>query len=592
MVASTFERRAVTPEVRRARRWTGLVALAAAAALLAGLVAVTGKDGDGGPAGSLGRVEPATYFGSFTQLAASDGGLWAWDEAGHLGRYEDGSWYRYADLPAETWFVDVAIGADGTVLVGTSSGLYRLDDGSWRRHPASPAGSVAVEVDPVTGAEWWATAAGLVRWDGTDAVPLPDPPSEMPEGVHDILAGGDGTLWLSGTLGYFPDQGGLARYHDDSRSWEVVRPLGGFDDLPADLARTPDGGLWAVLSDWSGDWSRLAAAGETYVEWSLAHFDSGSQRWTAYEPGPPDVYPLAMAADGDAVWLAQGSATMAELEDLEGVLRFDGETWTSYLDDRVVTAVAAAGDGTIWVSVLDEPGVTRLSTAAGAGHPTGYPVATVAPAPPPDAVVVSLGDSLTGAWAEGYARLVSDETGAAVAGLAIWEGGAVDLEALVRAHGDAVADADIVLLEVDPYPIFIDCAADRTCRTREITAYGGTLAAVLDDIIRLRAGSPSGVAVVGMGFWGGDGLVGPEFHGSAGWVAAMEDMQAWFEVVRAEAGERQVAVVDVNAELLGADYRGRMPSGLTTDGIHLSAAGNAEVARILAEHDETFGVTP
>jgi hypothetical protein len=594
MTISTFDRRVLAPRVSSARRWRWLVVLVVAA-VVAGFVAVTWRDSRDGPGDSLGRVDPATYFATPTFLAMSDGGIWAWDGlgSGRIGRYEAGDWYRYPELPEETLLSDLAVAADGTPVAGTSSGVYRLEDGAWHRAPDSPAGAVRVDVDPVTGVEWWSAESGLYRWNGSTPVRLPDPPSPVAEAYpHQIVAGGDGTLWVSGIGGYFPDLGGLARYRDSDGSWESVRPLGGFEDIPAELVRTPDAGLWARLADWSRDWARKAQAGEIYAVWSLARFDGLSQRWTTYEPGPSEVYPGAMAADADAVWLAQGEGGMAGFDQFQGVLRFDGGTWTRYLENEVVTGVAIADDGTIWVSTAGEPGVHELDTSSGASHPSGYPTATVVPAPLPDAVVVSLGDSLTGTWAEGYAGLVSDETGANVVGVTFWEGGDVDLAALVRANSDAVAAADVVLIEVDPYPVFVHCGANRTCRTSAIAAYEFSFGALLDQIVHLRGGDRFGIAVVSLGFWAGGGLVGPDFYGSEGWSRALEDMRAWFDVVRVEASERQIAVVDVNAELLGADYTGRMPGGLTTDGIHLSTEGNAEVVRILSEHDDTFGWTP
>lgn len=369
MAASTFEGRVVVPRFRSARRSWWWLARVAATAAVAGLVVVAWPHRDAGPAGSIERVDPSTYFGSFVEFAVLDAGLWAWDFDGHIGRYADGDWYRYAALPAAVGPQDIAIRADGTVIVGTSTGLFQLQDDVWQRAPESPSEVVAVEVDPVTGDEWWSTERGLYRWDGSEAVPLPEPPIPAARMADEMVAGGDGSLWVgtNNTRSYSPELGGLAHYRHDDASWEAVRPLGGIDDIPARVGRTADGGLWAMLADWAPDWERARDAGETYATWWPARLDADSQTWTVHD-GLPDVYPFAMAVGADAVWFAQGPSNPKGFDELAGVLRFDGETWTRYLDVEVFSAVGVAGDGTVWVSTLGRAGITQLDTSLGRGR--------------------------------------------------------------------------------------------------------------------------------------------------------------------------------------------------------------------------------
>jgi streptogramin lyase len=60
---------------------------------------------------------------------------------------------------------------------------------------------------------------------------------------------------------------------------------------------------------------------------------------------------LVRAADNNAVWLTAANP-IGNFEQVAGVLRFDGQTWTHYLADTDVTDtvddIAVAPDGTIW----------------------------------------------------------------------------------------------------------------------------------------------------------------------------------------------------------------------------------------------------
>jgi hypothetical protein len=334
-----------------------LVALAVVGALVTAWLV----KGDDEPPGSLGRVDPETFFGEGVHLASAGGTTLAWDDSGRIGLYDDGTWQGYGDLPERATVNDVAVDADGRVLAATSIGVYRLQPSGWRLHPAwsEVERYVTLEVDPVTGIEWWSTSTGLYRWDGDQLTKVPDAPDSLALG--DIVATGDGTLWAGGMYGYTPSAGGLLRYHDDSGTWEKVRPLGGTDDVPAAmLASTPDGGVWAMLADWSKDWEERQGSGETFVRWSMARFDAGAAEWTVYRDDLPPGYPGVMAADGDAVWLAQGAGWWADFEPEAGMHRFDGQTWTTYLDAQIIEGMAVADDGTVWASVLDEAGIRQL----------------------------------------------------------------------------------------------------------------------------------------------------------------------------------------------------------------------------------------
>jgi hypothetical protein len=134
----------------------------------------------------------------------------------------------------------------------------------------------------------------------------------------------------------------------------MVRPWRAEEDVtPQLLATTPNGDLWVMLVDWSEDWGALQEAGEPFVEWALAYWDSASGEWTVFEQDLPEGYPSAMAADDGGVWLAQGSGFVEQME-FDGLAHFDGENWSHYLPGTNVFDVAVAPDGTIWYLTSDE----------------------------------------------------------------------------------------------------------------------------------------------------------------------------------------------------------------------------------------------
>ncbi len=69
---------------------------------------------------------------------------------------------------------------------------------------------------------------------------------------------------------------------------------------------------------------------------------------------------MSMAADGEVVWLAQGRSGISASDEIGGILRFDGRTWTTFLEDVVVTEITAAGDGTVWYTTEWQGEIRRL----------------------------------------------------------------------------------------------------------------------------------------------------------------------------------------------------------------------------------------
>ncbi len=99
-------------------------------------------------------------------------------------------------------FIDVAVGADGSVWRLDAQGISKYDGSSWGAPIDVPGGGYRVAVD-LTGHPWVVTAAHEIkRYDGQTweaALQGQDPSTTMK--ANDVAVGGDGTLWIVGELG-------------------------------------------------------------------------------------------------------------------------------------------------------------------------------------------------------------------------------------------------------------------------------------------------------------------------------------------------------------------------------------------------------
>jgi hypothetical protein len=238
-----------------------------------------------GSAGVL-RYEPPTgrravwtvandaAFGNLSPMflvAAREGGVWLAGGMTPALRRFDGE--RFVDvLETPGWVTALAEARDGTLWVGTSTGLFRRDGDTWRGIAyASEQTTVSSLLVDSRGAVWagwlqYPTPPGtgwITRWDGSawqrfdgdDAVPLRLP-------VQAIREAPDGSVWV-GTAG------GLARY--DGTTWSTVEQ--------------PIQAVWSIA--WGSDGSAWITSGDTIVR--VAHETQSG--WIAYAPkdGLPDA---------------------------------------------------------------------------------------------------------------------------------------------------------------------------------------------------------------------------------------------------------------------------------------------------------------
>lgn len=277
-------------------------------------------------------------------IKTSGDSLWAWSE-NEIWRYMNGEWSYYSSAP-EDGLGDMAYMVD-TLWVVADSKLQYLDGDKWRELSGLDTDVDRIEADERSGILWLSVGdETLYRWDGEKMSDAGHPPGSGIT-IGDIAVTSDGAVWATGWSIWVDELGGLARYDDANGSWEMVRPWRSDEDIPAgDLATTPNGDLWAVLADWSEDWEELEKEGMPTFELALAYWESASGEWTVFEEGLPQCYLMVIAADDEGVWLSQYFGQ-------DGLIHFDGETWSHYLPGEDTLDIAIAPDGTIWYIAAD-----------------------------------------------------------------------------------------------------------------------------------------------------------------------------------------------------------------------------------------------
>jgi hypothetical protein len=292
-------------------------------------------------------------------VVGHDGSIWLIDEDGvaRLGSTES---YTFPG----GWDTRLVVSPDGTVWVSrtrydSSEGrevnrIHSLDNGKWTRRLRAPAigGPHALTVAP-DGTLWTTHRARgesskvvVTHLAGDDWKPLPEPlPDEADVFVTDL-----GEVWAVRREG----QNRLWRYHENEGRWkEFVVDTVVPDPGKARAEVATDGTVWL--------------AGDS----SLMRYDEREwQRW-----GPDDGVPtlkvselsLDQAPDG-GLWMAapptrrDAPADAADLR-FEGVARFDGSTWLTFLRDHSVSPWYSpspwgkgwdiAPDGSVWLQMKD-----------------------------------------------------------------------------------------------------------------------------------------------------------------------------------------------------------------------------------------------
>ena len=307
------------------------------------------------------QARPSEFFGALLSLSTRE--AWAvlyTDAVGELGtnligRIVDGAWTLYA-LGGADWtrVMGLARAPDGTVWAATDIGVFSFDGRAWTRQ-FDPAGGVAVAPDgcvwvggnlahPTTGlGSLWLARRDGESWERLDAF-SGEPLEPWGQASIAVLPGGE--AWIAHRPGFWVQED-LTHY--DGTAMAVVDIPGVPDETPDnaqpavrvfEVAADPGGRLWAV--------GYLAADPLRAV---LARFDGDA--WTLIDwPFPP---PAELPLDID---ISAGPDGVMWFADNGGLRSYDGTTWQSHLEGRLVYNVAVAPDGAVWYS--DETGVHPL----------------------------------------------------------------------------------------------------------------------------------------------------------------------------------------------------------------------------------------
>jgi ligand-binding sensor domain-containing protein len=232
---------------------------------------------------------------------------------------------------------DIAAGADGRLLLGTSGGAViwlppqnPAGPDFWQvltaENSALPHQEVLAVAEDSAGAVWFGTRAGLARYAGGAWTTYRARDMGLQgERIHALAAGSDGRLWV-GT------DAGAAVF--DGKQWTALPPESGLTDaLVLAIAVEPGGG--AV---WFG-----AGAG-------LSRLDTATGKWSRFTA---DNSPLGVGGVADVMVDSAGSVWAATLGG--GLAVWDGQDWRVYtvsnsrIPSNTVQQVFEDGAGVVWL---------------------------------------------------------------------------------------------------------------------------------------------------------------------------------------------------------------------------------------------------
>lgn len=261
------------------------------------------------------------------------------------------SWNAYgsADGVPTNCLCSMAVTADGSIWVADHDGLARFDGTSWA--PVAPPRAFGTEGNPTLAAapdgSLWITGANYLaqyvngEWSVRAEM---DNVEEM--GIFEgVTVTTDGSVWVQREIG--------AALLVDAELWQVdslyrpvTDPLLSLDEYEGPNVPTPlegpDGAYWFS----AGGWGTEAVVGRVLDE-QLTTLDVSGE-------GPGGL--LGFAGDGSLWFTAEfWGPTNWVADDIGVLLRFDGESWTSF-DLGGVGAAVFPADGSAWFTVEEITG--------------------------------------------------------------------------------------------------------------------------------------------------------------------------------------------------------------------------------------------
>jgi len=266
-----------------------------------------------------------------------DGSIWIGTNSG-LNRFKDGRFtvYRTLDGLSSDYIRSLHEDRQGVLWIGTSTGLTRMVDGRFERQPLAPDGPAREKpvygiAERSDGSVWVGTfGGGLYRLAG-QAVTAVGPAQGLPSGVVQCLREDVGGNLLIGT------QAGLVRFRDGRF---VAYEFGvGRTRAVHSLLEDDEGSLWVGTVD------------------GIDRFSNGRfRRYRTVEGLPSDmVWSVFPRRDG-AMWIGSDEGFLTRFR--HGAFeRFRAPGWSRH---TVLRAVYESRDGSVWTA-LDGGGLVRFS---------------------------------------------------------------------------------------------------------------------------------------------------------------------------------------------------------------------------------------
>jgi len=356
----------------RMRRSSGRVLLAclASVVLLAGSAGVTSARTTSGQAPALAGASPAT------PLSSACGPDQAWI----------GGWESVTCLDADGWTTfaggsdefpgggvqDVAVCADGTSWLATTSGLVAADGTMWQSHDMPTYASLDAVACDASGGVWLAAYKGVHHFDGQTFTSYPATSlgtGKYVDLVKDVAVAPDGHVWVATANSVATFDGTRWTYFEKGKGFDVEYYL---EKIAVDArgrvwVTAGSAGLlmydrtkWTVVKSpslSSGGALAIDPKGRVWVATSGGVSMYDGRKWIAYTHAksklPADsVRSLAADARG-RIWIGTEW----------GLAVLDGTKWTVYhmadsgVPDNEIRAIAVAADGpSLPALVAKEPG--------------------------------------------------------------------------------------------------------------------------------------------------------------------------------------------------------------------------------------------
>lgn len=229
-------------------------------------------------------IDPALAHGVTCLLTASDGSLYIGTPGRGLLRMVDGRLDRYADGPPDLVVRALFQQSNGTIWVGTESGLLRVMNGHLLRthlsdDPSADNLSTAIAQD--SDGNIWSGGTRLFRISGATITQLPLPHENGATRIRSLVRDADGSIWIGTGAGLY--------HHDRKRGINKVAVVDGtvrtllVDDKARLWAGTAGNGLYLRQTQ---DFQHLDAADVLPSQTVLSQFiDDEGNIWLGTPSG-------------------------------------------------------------------------------------------------------------------------------------------------------------------------------------------------------------------------------------------------------------------------------------------------------------------